>query len=933
MKQFIKQKIVRQKWLSSCLTLGIALLVATVCCQPMFKEGSLNRLIRQMMEENMEQNQSYPTVIEKSGSYEILEDTTVDTITAMLSDSQKEWENDISYLPVVNVQTKIKVPEKVGVGALATKGKAIEVTYMPGMEDHIEILRGTGFDKQEETGIYTCLLSEKSMDKNNLVVGEKIRFENLKDADGNHLEVVVAGIFKEKNSEDLFWHEGPNANEREIYVCKELFDEILRDYLVKVILYDHDVLLDYKMLNGNMVDSLLTSVNRFSKEDDSFQFSCTELLSEYVSRRDAVGVMLWVLELPVLGMVLAFIYMVSGQIVESEQAEISTLKSRGFSRLFILWIYLARALVISVFSLAVGIPLGYILCKISASTTDFLTFDGTNMGLYHFVPSMLLYGFLAVLLAIVFVLFPVIGRSNISIVEQKSQKNMYGKMLWERFYLDVFLLILALYLLYNFNQSIDQLRAKALYGSKLDPMIFLNTCLFMIAFGMFVFRLIHYMVKLVYYLGRKRWNPVSYTAFLQITRTFRKQTFVTVFMILTVSFGLFNANTARTINRNYEDRIWYAMGTNVIFSEKWNTKSYRESDGSLKLRYLEPDFSKYQNLVSEGFCNHVTKVLRYENTDAFTRSKLVNSVMVLGIDTKQFGETAYLKEDLYKDDHWFNKLNALSQKTNGVIISKNMAKALEIEVGDWVSLRGITYGKADPEKELSVRVVAITNVWPGYDRYYYKNGEQKERYLMVLNMATLVQKFDITPYEVWTDLKDGVSSTKLHDYLIKQGVEVTSFDSTSQQIQMMKQSPEIQITNGMFTLSFLIALVLCSVGFLIYWITSIKQRELLLGVYRAMGLSVSSINRMLLYEHFFSTFLSVIAGGIVGAVTTLLFIRLFGVVYLPQKSNLGIYVYCEPADIIKLFVTIICMIIVCLFILRAQIKRMNITQALKLGED
>lgn len=933
MVQFIKQKIVRQKWLSLCLMLGIALLIATISCQPMFKSGSLNRLIRQMFTDRLEDEQVYPTVIGKNGPLEVDAQTTVEDIISGIMEEQSKWEKVFYDVPILVSQTKLQVPEKVGVGELAEKGKPIEVTYLKDMADHIEILKGEGFENEASSGTYYCLLSEKAMDKNNYAVGETITFENIKDEDNNHLQVVVAGIFKEKDSEDLFWYKAPNVSEREMYVSEALFNEIIRNYKVKAITYNHAALLDYTAFHGDMIDEVIDSLNRFAQKDETFYLTFQDILDDYVSRRDAVGIMLWVLELPILGMVMAFIYMVSAQIIESEQAEISTLKSRGFSRLFILWIYFVRALVIGGFAFLVGIPLGYGLCKISASTTDFLTFEGNNMRLYSFVPSMLLYGVLAVLIAVICVIVPVIGRANVSIVEQKSSRHRNGKMLWERFYLDILLLILALYLLYNFNQNIDQLRAKALYGSKLDPMIFLNTCLFMIAFGLFVFRLIHYLVKLVYLLGKKRWTPVSYTAFLQITRTFRKQTFVTVFMILTVSFGLFNANTARTINRNYEDRIWYTMGVDSIFQEKWDAQSYKDNDGSIRTRYFEPDYSKYQSLIEDGLCENYTKVLRYENTDAYTRSKLVNNVLMLGIDTKQFGETAYLKQELYKDEHWFYKLNDLSQRTNGVIISTNMAKALEVQEGDYVNLRGVTYGKPDEKKEILLKVVAITDVWPGYDRYFYKDGEQKERYLMVVNMATVIQKFDISPYEIWADLKDGVSAQELSDYLDQKGITIKAFDSIEEQIEAMKRSPEIQITNGMFTLSFLIALVLCSVGFLIYWITSIKQRELLLGVYRAMGLSVKSINQMLLYEHFFSTFLSVLAGGLVGCVTTLLFIKLFGVVYLPQKSNLDIYIYFEIGDIVKLFATIVCMIVVCLVILRSQIKRMNITQALKLGED
>ena len=48
------------------------------------------------------------------------------------------------------------------------------------------------------------------------------------------------------------------------------------------------------------------------------------------------------------------------------------------------------------------------------------------------------------------------------------------------------------------------------------------------------------------------------------------------------------------------------------------------------------------------------------------------------------------------------------------------------------------------------------------------------------------------------------------------------------------RSPMVQITNGMYTLGFLISLILCFVGFFIYWLRSIRQRQELFGIYRAM---------------------------------------------------------------------------------------------------
>ncbi|MBQ8165908.1 MAG: ABC transporter permease, partial [Lachnospiraceae bacterium] len=214
-----------------------------------------------------------------------------------------------------------------------------------------------------------------------------------------------------------------------------------------------------------------------------------------------------------------------------------------------------------------------------------------------------------------------------------------------------------------------------------------------------------------------------------------------------------------------------------------------------------------------------------------------------------------------------------------------------------------------------------------------EKGELKENYLVVANYATVAKSFKISPYQVWMSLSEDAGYEDVEAFLENNKVEIESIGILDEDIMRMKNSPMIQITNGMFTLSFIIALILCAIGFLIYWISSIRQRELLFGVYRAMGMSLKNVNGMLINEHIFSTFLSVIAGGVVGMVSTLLFVKLFGIVYLPEKHNLDIYIYFEMGDIVKLSVVIVLMILVCILVLRKLIKSLNITQALKLGEE
>ena len=164
-------------------------------------------------------------------------------------------------------------------------------------------------------------------------------------------------------------------------------------------------------------------------------------------------------------------------------------------------------------------------------------------------------------------------------------------------------------------------------------------------------------------------------------------------------------------------------------------------------------------------------------------------------------------------------------------------------------------------------------------------------------------------------------------------METKKLQSVSESMEEMLNSPIIQITNGMYTLSFLIAVILCLAGFLIYWITSIKQRELLFGIYRAMGMNMKEINQMLINEQVFSSLFAVVGGAATGVLATVLFIKLVAVVYLPEAHNIAVEIYSNGWDMVRLFLVVAAMFVICLAVLRSILKNMKIAQALKLGED
>ena len=98
-------------------------------------------------------------------------------------------------------------------------------------------------------------------------------------------------------------------------------------------------------------------------------------------------------------------------------------------------------------------------------------------------------------------------------------------------------------------------------------------------------------------------------------------------------------------------------------------------------------------------------------------------------------------------------------------------------------------------------------------------------------------------------------------------------------------------------------------------------------------ITMGEINRMLSLEQMFMSLSPVLAGVGAGTLATLLFSKVFAVVYLPEKHPIKLLTYISGMDMARLGIIVGVAIIVCFVIIRGIIKKLKITEALKLGED
>lgn len=404
-----------------------------------------------------------------------------------------------------------------------------------------------------------------------------------------------------------------------------------------------------------------------------------------------------------------------------------------------------------------------------------------------------------------------------------------------------------------------------------------------------------------------------------------------VFLMFTVSLGIFNATVARTILSNSEKGINYSTGADLVLQQPWEDNSLAlQYYPDLELTYTEPDFGVYESM--EGV-KAATRV--YKNDEIVTSyNKKEDSgevrTTLMAIDTKSFGETVSKFQDDLLPVHLNRYLNAMAKKTDAVLVSSNYREKQELEIGDQITFRN------EENVEATGIIYGFVDYFPGYVEESHSLNEKEtlvttENYLIVANLAQVQQVYGLRPYQVWIQT-DG-SSRFIYDYAEKNNISYTTFEDVSAKMVDVKNDALFQGTNGILTMSFIVILILCCTGFLIYWILSIRQRELLFGVFRAMGMTKKEIVQMLVNEQIFSSGVSIIIGTVIGLLASKMFVPLVQIFYASTDQAIPLEVVNKPLDMIRLFSIIGIVIIVCMVVLGKLISKINISQALKLGED
>ncbi len=936
------KKMLSNKWILLCTLIGSIIMAAMLSSIPIYTEGILQRVLTRDLEISQQDTNNFP------GGYLIEYDGVFPNTAGNMSFDS--FDNKISKIVFKSIELPVLSQCKyidVGTGRIKMeenkKVADARISALYDIKDHIKIVNGRIFSDKKVDGIYEVIASEEAMKVLGLTLNKVYSVSYKKDASPN-FKIKIVGLYSYKNENDPYWFNGISSYREAILMDFELLSKVfVSTEKANIKNTKWYVAYDYHKLELSNLPAILETLDAHAQWFEKnklyldYKFFAKPIMEKYDQRADVLKTTLLILQVPILILLGFYSFMVSRLKVDFESNEIAVLKSRGGSRSLIFSIYLLECFLISVISIIIGPILGLYMCKIIGASNGFLEFVQRAALPLSLGPKAYLYALAGILISTVSLLIPIIISSQTSIVLYKQKKSRGKKIIfWKKYFIDFILVAVAIYGLLTYKRQQKVLFISGLKGNDLgiDPLLFLISVIFIFGCGLIVLRVFPYIINLIFLTGRKAWSSVMYATFIGVGRTSGKEQFTMIFIILTISIGLFSASSARTINKNTEEKVKYQIGADIVVKGHWTSNRVRGTGGlgqppdstglqlTEDLVYDEPPFDSYTKLQG---VQSVTKVFREENAEAIIGNSDLSQVSLLGIIPEEFGKTAWFKNKLLPY-HWYEYLNLMTDSPTAVLVSKAFKDNLKAEEGDTITIR---WGE---QKDITVVIYAFVDYWTSLNPNK-KVEDKPSPYFIVANLDYIHAVRSVEPYEVWIKKKPEATSTQIYNEMENKKIELDSREDITETLIKSKNDPILQGTNGSLTLGFLVTIIICSIGFLIYWMMSIMKRLLQFGIFRAMGLSIGKIIRMIVYEQLFITGSSVIAGIVIGGLTSRIFVPMLQLVYGSEEQVPPFEVITQAGDYIRLYASIALMLLICFAVLWRLLLKINIGQALKMGED
>lgn len=848
--------------------------------------------------------------------------------------------------------------EKLRVGFPDGVGREVvfaRIGFLSGIERHIQIVEGDLPQPFTGEGPLDVLVSETTASKNTLLIDDLYLVQST--GRGPRIDVLVriAGIWRPADADASYWFQTPSTYSDVFLVPEASFTRLVDVPDARFV----TLAAWYTAIDGSSVRS--SDVERLRERIATVTADIQQLLPgvqlvrspmEALERhRDQVRVLTVTLALfavPLLVVIGYFVLQVTEMTVARQQQEMAVLRSRGSSRWQVLGLALGEVLLLGAAAWTAGLPLGWALAQLITWTISFLRFAPLDVPAPTLLPASPWHALATILLALPAVLLPALGAAGRTIISYKSERARATRPpVWQRLYLDVLLLMPALY-------GYQQLRLSGMIGVPgvtvgaddpfRNPLLLLAPALMVFAGTLIGMRFLPLLLRVLAWIAGQAPGVALVTALRFLSRTPGTYGGPALLVALTLALATFTSSMALTLDRHSEERAYYrgAADVRLAYPGAAVTSANIAGDREIALAETSLDLSggtlgttgeadttpstAYLFVPMEEYLTipGVTGATRVApgKVDIIVGNNPATGGIFYGVDRTTL---AAVLADAWRPDYADESLGALMNRLadypDAALVSETFARERGLRIGDRFTLAMNDRGQT---QNVTFTVVGTLAYFPTL----YDQG-------LPFVIGNLDYSFDSQggqyPYEVWLSLAPDANLQAVAAAGIGYGLRMIR--STPQTLlDLDLRRPERQGLFGLLSVGFLAITVVTVIGFVAYTLLSFQRRLVELGVLRAIGLSTRQLSMLLVCEQTLVVGFGAALGTAVGILTSRLFIPFLQVrtgVY-PETPPFVVQIDWERIALVYgisgglLTVTIVAIVLL--------LRRMRIFEAVKLGE-
>jgi putative ABC transport system permease protein len=447
---------------------------------------------------------------------------------------------------------------------------------------------------------------------------------------------------------------------------------------------------------------------------------------------------------------------------------------------------------------------------------------------------------------------------------------------------------------------------------------------------MLILRLLPWIMRLLGALVGRLPQAWSYLAVQEIARSPRDHATALLLVMISLSFAIFTASMAKTLDRWLRDAQYYQVGADL------SVKEYElPMDGGINFdaptsptpgttRAVQSMVSLERHLQLPDILS-ATYVGKYQGRYSYGASK--HACNVMGIDRLTFPETAFYRRD-FASQSLGALMNALAAQPVGVLIPQSLADTSGLAIGDPLQVEA-TIGVAAQVVIANMQVVGI------YD--YFPTVYPDDPPTLITNLDALFGGPDaVTDVNVWLRLNPATDiGTLLHDMRGMAARDALSVDVQGDALDTVREAmrrPEWVGLFGVLNVGFLLTGLLPGIGFLLYAFAALRKRLIQFGILQALGLSSGQVRLSLILEQVLLMATALAGGAGAGFLASGLFLPFLqvGAAGTSPTPPFSVLIGWQEAGWLCLGFGLIFLLALALTLL--SLARLKINQAIKMGE-